>query len=46
MGKLSRCVVAVSDNEIWSPELNKKHNSVHGQTSNPLILTDNSRKSS
>ena len=46
MGKNCRCVVGVCHNEMRSPELHKKYSNMHGQTSNPLTVTDNSRKSS
>ena len=37
MGKYSRCVIIVCDDDMRNPELHKKHSNVDGQTSNPLI---------
>ena len=38
MGKHSRCAIGVYENDMWYPELHKKHNNVDEQTSNPLIV--------
>ena len=46
MGKHSRCVIGACDIEMQYPELHTKHSNEDGQTSNPLTVTDNSRKSS
>ena len=44
--KHSSCEIDVCDNEMRYPKLHKKHSNEDEQTSNPLAITDNSRKSS
>ena len=48
MGKHSRCVFGVCDNNMRYPQLHKKHSNMDEETSNSAYscLTDNSIKSS
>ena len=44
MGKHSRCVIGVCDNELRCPGLDKKHGNEDGQAGNTISVTDNPRK--